>query len=558
MKTKKIVIGSLVMAGLLFTTSNITVLGNSQPTDLRNPKYFQQEQTPPPDTDPTQPSNPTGNAPTQTSQPPPPVVVEISGYEPRRFQQLEGGLLSIYGAGFTAGTSVRLIGYGVLDTSVLSNQALQCMVPPGLRTGKYELELLLPNGGSVHLPGSISIQAEKTTATPAPSGPSVYAQPQLMIRSAASDPAVLQRGEAFQLNLEIENRGSYSTSRGQLTLNSPDLALPQTGSNVVILQPMTAGQVVQVPLTLTADDQAPGGFNNLEILLEYADYYGRSYSSTQTIALHIDAASRTSGLVLLETYHTTPELLSPGDLFDLQLTLRNAGQGKIEQLLVTLGDPAGTGIKPFALLGTGNVFFAETLNAGESITLERQVIIEGTADAGAYSLPVHIQYEGIDQATTNQVQVLTLLVRNLPQIQVSFYRPIDLAEVGKTIELPIEIMNIGRTSINISQAEVLATEDQDIQIENGSVFIGSLDGGTSAFLDALGTPLTSGDIQLQLHINYLDDFNQGQVITQTLSLRVESSPELVPGSNGLPTEPGESDSQGGLLYFIRGLFGLGS
>jgi len=120
------------------------------------------------------------------------------------------------------------VGYGILETNVLSSQALQCMIPPGLRAGKYDLELLLPAGSAMRVPGNITIQAPKTTATSQPSGPSVYAQPQLMIRSASSDPVLLQRGEPFLLTLEIENRGSYSTSRGQLTLNSSDLALPQT------------------------------------------------------------------------------------------------------------------------------------------------------------------------------------------------------------------------------------------------------------------------------------------------------------------------------------------
>ena len=120
--------------------------------------------------------------------------------------------------------------------------------PPGLRTGKYELELLLPAVRFNSHPWIDLDPGRKTTATPQPSGPSVYAQPQLMISTASSDPAVLLRGEAFQLTLEIENRGSYSTSRGQLTLNSSDLALPQTGSNVIILQPMTAGQVIEVPV----------------------------------------------------------------------------------------------------------------------------------------------------------------------------------------------------------------------------------------------------------------------------------------------------------------------
>ena len=258
--------------------------------------------------------------------------------------------------------------------------------------------------------------------------------------------------------------------------------------------------------------------------------------------------------MLLEGYHTIPEQLSPGDLFDLQLTLRNAGQGNVEQLVITLGDPAGTGIKPFALLGTGNVLFVETLKAGESIDLGRKVIIEGTADAGAYSLPIHIQYDGGNETTSSQVQVLTLLVMNIPQIQVSYYRPIELVQVGQTIELPIEIMNIGRTSINISQVEVFADQ---IEVENGSAFIGSLDGCTSAFIDALGIPQKSGKLELQLTVNYLDDFNQPQVITETLSLNVEYPPELLSGPNGMAPEQGGGFAQS-LLHFIRGLFGLGS
>jgi len=554
MKTINMALSCLLAILLAGAASISEIMAQAPPAWQLAPAHLQQDQTPEPDTDPTLPASPTSSEPTETRQPSPPPIIEISGVEPRRFEQLKGGLLSIYGVGFPPQTSVRLVGYGILETNVLSSQALQCMIPPGLRAGKYDLELLLPEGSAMRVPGNITIQAPETTATSQPSGPSVYAQPQLMIRSASSDPMMLQRGEPFLLTLEIENRGSYSTSRGQITLASPDLVMPQTGSNVIILQPMTSGQVIEVPLTLTTDEQAPGGMNNLEILLEYADYYGRSYLSTQTIALQVDASSSSSGLVLLEGYHTIPEQLSPGDLFDLQLTLRNAGQGNVEQLVITLGDPAGTGIKPFALLGTGNVLFVETLKAGESIDLGRKVIIEGTADAGAYSLPIHIQYDGGNETTSSQVQVLTLLVMNIPQIQVSYYRPIELVQVGQTIELPIEIMNIGRTSINISQVEVFADQ---IEIENGSAFIGSLDGGTSAFIDALGIPKKSGELELQLTVNYMDDFNQPQVITEMLSLNVETPPELPSGPNGMAPEQEGGFAQS-LLHFIRGLFGLGS
>ena len=147
-----VIFGAMLMMGLTSAASISTDLSHLPPVEQGNLQPYLQEGTPPPDTDPGLPATPTGSAPTQTSSPASPTVIEFSGFEPRRFQQLEGGSLSIYGAGFPAGASIRLIGYGILETSVLSSQALQCVVPPGLRTGKYELELLLPAGASISHP----------------------------------------------------------------------------------------------------------------------------------------------------------------------------------------------------------------------------------------------------------------------------------------------------------------------------------------------------------------------------------------------------------------------
>jgi hypothetical protein len=93
----------------------------------------------------------------------------------------------------------------------------------------------------------------------------------------------------------------------------------------------------------------------------------------------------------------------------------------------------------------------------------------------------------------------------------------------------------------------------------GTSFIGALDGGTSGSLDASVVPQRSGELSVNVTVNYLDDFNQQQQITETLSLMVEEQAAPPPGQAQIGEENGEQGGfWSGLLRFIRGLFGLGS
>jgi hypothetical protein len=57
-------------------------------------------------------------------------------------------------------------------------------------------------------------------------------------------------------------------------------------------------------------------------------------------------------------------------------------------------------------------------------------------------------------------------------------------------------------------------------------------------------------------IHYLDDFEQSQTITQTLTVDVETPPEEVPAEES--AEEGEAGFWGRILRVLRGLLGLGS
>jgi hypothetical protein len=67
--------------------------------------------------------------------------------------------------------------------------------------------------------------------------------------------------------------------------------------------------------------------------------------------------------------------------------------------------------------------------------------------------------------------------------------------------------------------------------------MGPLEGGTSGSLDAVGIPSEAGDLDLLVTVSYLDDFNQPQEVTQTLTVTVDEMPEMPDWNRRTPILP---------------------
>jgi hypothetical protein len=490
--------------------------------------------------------------PEDTPAPQPEAVVRA--VEPRRIPRETGGRLSIYGEGFGPGAVVRLVGYGLLDTMVVNSTALQAVVPPGLPENRFDLEVILADGRVIRAEESVRITAEDPTPTTTTAALTGYMQPQVLVQSARTEPAALRPGEPFDLVLEIANRGDYAAAQVRVAVNDSSMAAPRGGSNLAVVDLLSAGQAVSVELSLALSENAAAGYNNLEIMLQYLDYYGREYTSSQNIGLEVGGQSD-QPIVLLESYRTEPEALVAGDEFLLVLKLSNVGRYRATDLLLTLGGQEGAGSQPFALVGSGNVKFIASLAPGDAATLEQRFVLDGSAEPGLYSLPVSLSYTGSDGAVRIETQTLSLQATRRPQLRIGFYRPVEPGQVGLPMELPVELVNIGRDLVNVSTIE-LGAEDADI--EEGMAFIGALDAGTSGSLDARVTPRKAGSLSLQLTVHYLDDFNHPREVIESLVVEVEAPPTPEPDDQA----GAESGGLGGFwetaLKILRGLLGLGS
>jgi len=438
-------------------------------------------------------------------------------------------------------------------------------VPTGLSSGSYNLQVNLSandwEGNHYEYPETIAVEVVGVGA----------GHPQLVIESARTEPAVLGPGDTFSLTLCLANRGSRTATQVVVGAASFDLAVPAGRSNVLAVDRIGIDQVVTTTLPLVLGEVTQAGRSSLEIALDYSDFQGGSYTDLQSVGLEVSTALADRPQLIIADYRATPDLLgghsdgapeplAPGDTCTLTLEVANVGGGDAQRLTLTLGGEGGSGLAPFAPLESSNVKFVPGLAAGETVALTQRLVVDGGADPGAYSLPVALAFDDSRGTRHTDSQLISLLVRRRPHLKIGFYRPVEVATVGVPIELPVEVTNIGRTLINVSTLEVTSAQ---LEIEDGSIYLGPLDGGTSGSLEATGVAKFApgepegGAAEVLVAVRYLDDFEQPQVVTETLTVEVEVPVEVA--------EVGEEEAQeqeegfwDKVLRILRGLVGLGS
>ncbi|GAB4529076.1 MAG: hypothetical protein Fur0018_15440 [Anaerolineales bacterium] len=484
-----------------------------------------------------------------------PEPLSITGVEPAIIEQAAGGYLTVYGTGFDSGTVVRLYGYGVLDTQFINTQTLRAYVPAGVSRGSHDIQVIRSDGEKAYKENGVIIHTPKApTATPKPPL-LLFNQPELVIEQVTTEPQALRSGQPFQLHLRVRNRGDYTAANIRIELSDTSLAVPVEGSTLRVIDRLDYGTAVTVTLNLALNQNAPNGYQGLPVSIAYTDLIGREYTSQQSVGLQIGTTLNAQPRLLLDSYKNTPVDIAPGARFTLALNLRNVGGATAGQVVATLGGRDGAALTPFALLGSGNVRYLGDISPNAFSVLTLELVVAGDARAGAYTLPLLLEYTPPDGQPYSETQALTLVVKQPPQMQLSLTKALPVGLVDEPFNLVAEIINIGRTSVNVSNIEVRG-QNFDV-LSGGDTFWGPVDAGTTASVDASLVPQQSGTQTLEIVVHYLDDFNQPQEAIFPLEMQVEApQPTPFPGET-VPTEEAAPSAWDKILRFFKALFGLG-
>ena len=415
-----------------------------------------------------------------------------------------------------------------------------------------------------------------------------FARPLIVMESyLAGDGTPILPGTQFDLRLRIANRGNTFARNIIFTFASGDF-LPVNTGGVRTITEMDPGERLDVVQPLLASSALLyQTVATTTVNVTYTDLSGTPYSEVFTIVINLKQpyysgasyATATPTLVsrpqlVVSNYTTDVNPLQPGTIFNLEIEVRNLGTSDARAVTMVLGggvssidgtpqagaSGGGADLSTFAPLGSSNLVYLGEIPTGQTVKTTQQLIVNVSATPGAYAFKLAFVYDDAKGNRQTNDQVITMLIYQLPQLEISFYRDPGQFFLGQFSTLPLQITNLGRKTHVLGNMKVTA---QTADVTNNVMLVGALDPGGYFTLDANVVPFEPGPLELEITVSYTDDFNQPRIISQTLVIEVIDIPTPEVPSEGefppdgyQPVEPETLWQK--IVRFFKGLFGLDS
>lgn len=519
----------------------------------------------------------------------------IIGIQPSVVSNNSSVDLVITGADFGDGAAVILDNYGALSTTFVSATMLRAMLPAGIAPGHYAISVINPDSSSASLPNALTVTAPTATA-PSPSNdvtPTPFARPLVVVSSYSAGVDSVSPGLQFKLVLKLENTGETPAANVVVKFASGDFT-PRVTGGVLAFNQLEAGGRQRLEQPLTAGWEILGKTVAAQsVTVAYTDLNGTAYTETFALSLPVTppkagprptatptptAAPSLRPQLVINSYASDIKILQPGTLFSLNLNVSNVGNAAAKRVTMILGGGSSTGgsvsgtpdlsggisgssgdFGNFAPVASSNVQFIGDVSQGGMLPAKASLIVNASANPGAYPMKISFTYVGENGVRYTDDQVITLLVYALPKVEINFYRDPGPLMAGQPNQLPLQVVNMSRKATVLGTMKV---GGQAAQFSNNSTLVGALDPGGYFTMDAMAIPNQPGQLDLQITIEYTDDFNQAQIITRTLTAQVQEPPAVNPGmGNGeAPVAPVVQPE----TFFekvwraLRGLLGLDS
>ena len=520
-------------------------------------------------------------------------ALAITGVQPGTVSNATAAQLAITGTDFVTNTVVIVDGLGALDTTFVAASLLTAQLPAGAPPGVYTVRVLNPDGGAAALANALTISGG--TATPQPSAtpaPTAFARPQLVVISYGASSPQIAAGADYDFEMTLQKAGGSAATNIVAEFGGEDF-LPRVTGGIRAVGALAPGGTNRLFQPLYAvREVAAKKVATLTVKVTYTNEAGSTF--TDTFALTFPVVQPVGGgptrtatptatarpvvrpQLVVTGYRSDVEKLQPGSLFTLALDVSNVGNALARRVTLivgggsapTTGDgtPGPGGVSggsgsftDFAPVQSSNVQSLGDLDSAGTLIAQQKLIVNASTKAGAYPLKLSFVYSDERGQSYVDDQVITLLVYQSPQVEISFYRDPGPMFAGQPNLLPVQVVNLGRNTTVLGNMKVTGASGL---FSNNVLLVGALDPGGTFPLDASVIPDQPGPLELTVTIDFNDDFNQPQKITALLTVEViDAGPPIDPGGEipgGEAPGPVQESAWDSFLRFLRGLLGLGS
>ncbi|MFN2114432.1 MAG: COG1361 S-layer family protein, partial [Anaerolineae bacterium] len=247
-------------------------------------------------------------------------------------------------------------------------------VDSSAQTGVYSLAIVLrwddANGLSYSDQTAIGVHVQGTDES----------RPLITVNSAQA-PSRCVPGAPFSVSFELANIGGWEARNVVLAPAAGTLALEGAGPPPVNIGP---GGAATVSLRLVASPVAEPGAVQQVFEIRYDDPDNQRYGDTYQLGITVGNTAAFGPLPIITRYSFGDEL-HPGQVFQLEIEVLNAGVSDALRTRLALGGTAsstsvadgtssGSALGVFAPLGSGNVQYLGRLAAGETTTVQQEMV----------------------------------------------------------------------------------------------------------------------------------------------------------------------------------------
>ena len=327
-------------------------------------------------------------------------------------------------------------------------------------------------------------------------------------------PQDLKAGEVNKLRIQLYNKGDSDASYVQVVLNMPPstaagLPLVLQGSDGRwLIDKIASGGAVTLEAEVYVSPSASGVAYQSSLTMSYYDSLSRSRQETRYISLNVPAVY--SPLAVIDVSVNKNELRS-GEVNELNLTIKNEGDGAASSLAVSLSIPGSQSLTTsMALLESDGIWYLGELPPGESVVIPLKIFVSPTASGTLTTFTVSTSYTDTNLRSRQQVNYLGMIVRGVVDLVVldtsTFPSQITL---GKPFSITVSLINLGTTTAQ--SVLVSPSANQGLQPAGyDKVFLGDLavNVPSSFTLTYSATNITTGKYVLNLEYTYRDNLGQ--------------------------------------------------
>lgn len=363
-------------------------------------------------------------------------------------------------------------------------------------------------------------------------------QPQLKLLGIQTENDKLKAGSSQVVKLNLKNDSD-------IPINAINLRLSGFSSNGINLDnwpdtqfvtSMEAGELRPVEFRLQAGSKMESGTYPLDLAIEFEDQYNNKYTQEQKVYVPVSGKGDTGELVprvLLENYYLGRDYVQAGQTFPLTLLFRNTSKiSPVRNIKVSLSSEGDI----FSPVGSSNSFYFPEI-APEGI-VEHTINLhpQATAEHKVYTLTAHINYQDEDGNKLEEQETISLpVVKEVKLVTSDVVVPME-AYPGSPTSITLDLYNTGRSPIR----NLMITTEGDFEIQNGTLFIGTLEAGRDDYYDATIIPQQEGELSGKVILTYEDELGNPYQLEKSFTLNVMAAP--APPSFG-PEMPMEESNQ---------------